>query len=127
MLGIRWASGGRSLGGVDCSGFCIMAAKAVGLELPTYSGAYDPKSPDPQMMREALAGVGELLSPKDWRPGMLCFMTLPGTRGATHLGVYAEDGQVYHMEPFKRKAVARSQGALPGRIVCCVKLHGVKY
>lgn len=127
LLGIRWASGGRSPGGVDCSGLCILASANAGLDLPTYVGQYDPRSPDPGLMRRALEGVGEILPPSEWAPGMLCLMMVPGTKGATHLGVYADDGQVYHMDPLKRKAVARSPKSLPGRIVCCVKLNGVLY
>lgn len=127
LAGIRWASGGRSAGGVDCSGLCILAAKRAGLDLPSYQGQYDPKFPDPDLMMRALEGIGEMVSRKDALPGMLVLMKVRGLRGATHLGVCLPDGMVCHMEPVKRRAVIRSMDDLKGAIVACVKLNGVEY
>ena len=71
LLGTRWAAGGRSPGGLDCSGLCILAAKRAGLDLPSYQGQYDPKFPDPDLMMRALEGIGEVVSRKEALPGML--------------------------------------------------------
>lgn len=127
LLGTRWAAGGRSPGGLDCSGLCILAAKRAGLDLPSYSGQYDARYPDPELMRSALESIGTLLPPSEAKPGMLILMKVSGMRGATHLGVCAGGGALYHMEPMARKVVRRSMSGLRRAIVCCVKLHGVEY
>lgn len=127
LLGIRWAPGGRSPGGVDCSGFCILAAKGAGLDLPSYSGRYDSRHPDPAMMMAALESIGVLAPPSQALPGMLALMNVRGMRAPTHLGVYTEGGNLCHMEPTARRAVIRSVDSLSNAIVCCVKLHGVDY
>lgn len=127
LLGVRWAAGGRSPGGLDCSGVCILAAKRAGLDLPTYSGQYDPRYPDPEMMMKALESIGQALPPSEAKPGMLFLMRVSGMRGATHLGVCVGESHLVHMEPLARKVVRRSMKSLSRGIVCCVKLHGVDY
>jgi cell wall-associated NlpC family hydrolase len=127
LLGVRWAAGGRSHGGLDCSGVCILAAKRAGLDLPTYSGQYDARYPDPQMMMGALKSIGQILPPSEAKPGMLLLMRVPGMAGATHLGVSVGGGCLVHMEPLARKVVRSSVESMARCIVCCVKLDGVDY
>lgn len=127
LIGIRWASGGRSIAGVDCSGFCILAASKAGLELPSYMGQYDPKRPDSGMIVKAMGGVGELLPKTMALPGMLFLSQIRGMRGATHMGVYASDTDAIHMDPFSRKAVRRSLKDLGPSIIACLRLNGVNY
>lgn len=127
LLGVRWKRNGRSPSGLDCSGLCVVACSLAGLDLQDYHGQYDSAFPDPKIILDTLAKNGEAISPSEAKPGMLFLSQVKGMKGATHLGVYAENGDIIHMDPMGRKVVQVRPDSIRGRIVAAIKLNGVQY
>ncbi len=74
-LGIPYVWGGASASGADCSGLVLLAHKAIGVDLPHYSGSQG-------------AG-GAYVAPSDRQPGdVVCYNG--------HVGVYIGGGQMIH-------------------------------
>ncbi len=74
-LGIPYVWGGASANGADCSGLVLLAHKAIGVNLPHYSGSQ--------------GNGGAYVSPSDRQPGdVVCYNG--------HVGVYIGGGMMIH-------------------------------
>jgi cell wall-associated NlpC family hydrolase len=80
-LGVPYAWGGESRGGLDCSGLVVVSFRHVGRKLPHYSGA--------------LWSLGRKVPRKALRPGDLVFFRLSGGVPG-HVGIYAGKGRYIH-------------------------------
>lgn len=81
FLGVPYAWGGESRGGLDCSGLVVVSFRAIGRELPHYSGA--------------LWHLGRHVAEGALRPGDLVFFRLSGGVPG-HVGIYAGRGRYIH-------------------------------
>jgi cell wall-associated NlpC family hydrolase len=81
FLGVPYAWGGESRGGLDCSGLVVVSFRAVGRELPHYTGA--------------LWQLGRPVPDAELQPGDLVFFRLSGGVPG-HVGIYAGKGRYIH-------------------------------
>ena len=81
FLNAPYLWGGRSLFGVDCSGFVQVVFKTAGIRLPRDAGQQ--------------AKIGKTISLREARSGDIAFFGyLPGK--ITHTGIFLDDGQLIH-------------------------------
>ena len=80
-LGVPYAWGGESRGGLDCSGLVVVSFRHVGRKLPHYSGG--------------LWSLGRKIPRKALKPGDLVFFRLSGGVPG-HVGIYAGKGRYIH-------------------------------
>ncbi len=74
-LGVRYVWGGSSSNGVDCSGLVMLAHRAIGVNLPHYSGSQ--------------GSGGRAVSRAEAQPGdVVCY--------SGHVGIYIGGGQMIH-------------------------------
>lgn len=94
--GTRYARGGTSRGGFDCSGFTRYVYAQYGIKLPHSSAAQ--------------AGTGTPVSRDDLRPGDLVFFQT-SRRGISHVGIYIGDGKFVHASNHGRGVTVDSLGS----------------
>ncbi len=76
FLGVNYRGGGTSKAGMDCSGMVTAVFNIFGMKLPRSSNA--------------MAKVGEKLSPKEIRKGDLVFFKTNGRDTINHVGIVVE-------------------------------------
>jgi len=81
FLGVPYAWGGESAGGLDCSGLVVVSFRGVGRELPHYTGG--------------LWGLGRAVPQGELQAGDLVFFRLSGGVPG-HVGIYAGRGRYIH-------------------------------
>lgn len=81
LLGTKYAWGGASTKGFDCSGFTMYVFAEFGIELPHWS--------------KGQAAKGSEVKKDDLRPGDLVFFNTSGS-GISHVGIYLGDGEFVH-------------------------------
>lgn len=80
-LGTKYAAGGVSTNGFDCSGFTMYVFDKIGINLPHQSGAQ--------------YKMGSAISREDLRAGDLLFFNTSG-KGVSHVGIYVGEGKFAH-------------------------------
>ena len=80
--GSRYARGGTSRGGFDCSGFTRYVFAKYGIRLPHSSAAQ--------------SRIGKPVSRGSLQPGDLVFFNRTYRRGVSHVGIYVGDGKFVH-------------------------------
>ena len=80
--GGKYASGGASPSGFDCSGFTMYVYGQAGISIPRTSGGQ--------------AGVGSQVSKSNLQPGDILIFSNTYTNGISHSGIYLGGGQFIH-------------------------------
>jgi cell wall-associated NlpC family hydrolase len=105
-VGLPWSDGGRSHDGYDCWGLVrLVLAERLGIELPSYSGAYVTAA-DREAVSTLIKG-----GMSDWRPVSAgwerpldaVLMTEAGI--PRHIGIVSSPGYVLHMPPGRDSVV----------------------
>jgi len=92
VMGVKYARGGTTSKGFDCSGFVGYVYKKVGLALPrTSAGMYS---------------SGTKVAKKNLQAGDLVFFNTSG-KGVSHVGVYIGNGKFAHSSSSKGVSIAK--------------------
>lgn len=119
-VGLPWRAGGRDRAGVDCWGLVwLFYREQLGLEIPSYGGAYDSGCD--------AAECGGLIAqnvPLDWReakgftPGAVAVINRLGQ--PCHVGIVAPGRRLLHIESAAQlSAIVPIGGSIRRRLVGC--------
>ncbi|MCX7929784.1 MAG: C40 family peptidase [Chlorobi bacterium] len=82
LVGTPYCRGGSTQRCYDCSGYVQAVFAAVGVLLPRST------------LQQSYAGIA--ISRENLSAGDLVFFQFSGTKGRSHVGIYAGDGTIYH-------------------------------
>lgn len=92
VMGTKYAYGGTTANGFDCSGFIGYVYEKSGVKLPRTSAA--------------MAATGTSVAKENLQPGDLVFFNTSG-KGVSHAGIYIGNGKFAHSSSSKGVSIAK--------------------